>query len=114
MTYKLRDDIVLETIGGFYVLVALRSAWKECPFAMQLSPTTAAFWKAVKAGEKEDEIIKKVSASRGIDEKHVAKFLDLFIRDAKKYNYYAVYFPNGKKYNVTTTKARNDLVIEVQ
>lgn len=34
--------------------------------------------------------------------------------DAKKYNYYAVYFPNGKKYNVTATKARNDLVIEVQ
>ncbi len=35
-------------------------------------------------------------------------------QDVKKYNYYAVYCKNGKKYEVNASKSRNDLIIQIQ
>lgn len=89
MTYKLRDDIILEHVAGVYVLVALRSAWEECPFAIQIAPSMACLWNWIREGLPEEDLIRRLTAERGFPEEKAKKILSSFLR-ASEANHYLV------------------------
>ena len=89
MKYKLRDDIILEKIDNFYILVALRSAWKECPFAMQTIPPLAYIWEKTKDGKTEYEIIEGLKTDKNMDQKLAEKNYKFFISQCMKFHYLA-------------------------
>ena len=81
---KLRKDVVLEQVCGCYILVALRPAWKEYPFAMQISGSSALLWRCVRDGKSKEETLslleKKYGQSPERAEWQYGKFLD-YCRD---------------------------------
>ena len=87
MKYKLRDDVILEKIDNIYILVALRSAWKECPFAMQTAPSLAYIWEMIKQGKTEEDIIEGLKADKNMDQKLAEKNYRFFIRQSLKLHY---------------------------
>ena len=86
MKYELRKDIVLEKVDGIYVLVALRTAWKDCPFAMQTIPVYAEIWNSLEEKD-EEEIILEIQQSRGFSHEKAERVFSRFIESAIKYNY---------------------------
>ena len=87
MTLKLRNDVVLEKIAGSYLLVALRSAWGVCPFAIQISPFAACIWKGILDGLSEDEIIDFLCREKSMDQERARHVFTHFIKAAKDYHY---------------------------
>lgn len=87
MKYKLRDDIVLEKISNIYIFVALRSAWDECPFAVQAAPSLAYIWNLMKKGYEQKEIIYLLVSEKEMNQAQAQKNYDFFIRQASKFHY---------------------------
>ena len=87
MAIRLRNDIVLEKVSGIYILVAKRSAWDSCPFAIQAGPLTAHFWRGLQSGIDEDTIIESACQELKIPREKVIRFYGKFMETAKKYNY---------------------------
>ncbi len=87
MNYSLRKDVVLEKTDGVYVLIALRSAWKECPFAMPTIPIYADIWNQLKKGVGENSILQYLMDSRNFTYEKSKKVYDKFIEAASKYHY---------------------------
>ena len=85
--FKLRDDVILEKVSGVYLLVALRSAWDVCPFALQIAPYAAYFWKAIQDGRSEEEILTGVCRERGMEPKRAERAFQLFLKAAKENHY---------------------------
>ncbi len=48
--YKTRPGVVLTTIAGQYVLVAVKSLQDICPFSAQINETTAFCWRILEQG----------------------------------------------------------------
>jgi len=90
MKYHVRKDIVLEKVSGIYVLVALRSAWKECPFAMQTIPVYAEIWEKLNKNESSEKIIDYLMNIRGFSEERASKIYAKFIESAAKYRYLVI------------------------
>ena len=84
---RLRNDVVLEKIDGVWLLIALRSAWKECPFAMPTVPVYADIWKAIKAGRKETDIIDMLQQERGYSKEKAYMVLSVFVAAVRKNHY---------------------------
>ena len=87
MTYKLRDDIKLERVAGVYILVALRTAWEECPFAVQVAPTMASLWNWINEGLSEEELVDRLTLEEGFTEEKAQRILQSFIGASDKYHY---------------------------
>ena len=87
MNHHIRKDIVLEKVSGVYVLVALRSAWKECPFAMQTIPVYAEIWKQLGDGKTDEEIIRHLILVRGFSKERAEKIFGKFIESAAENHY---------------------------
>ena len=87
MKYHFREDVVLEQVGGIYMLIALRTAWGECPFAVQIAPVSACFWRGIKEGKDSEEIIERAAAERNLQKERVSRFFSHFIKAAQKYHY---------------------------
>ena len=85
---KLRDDIVLKRIDGVYVLIALKSAWDDCPFAIQIAPFAALIWQNMKSGRTESEIINELMEVKGFDKEKSEKLFRGFIKAAENYHYF--------------------------
>ena len=84
---NLRDDIVLEKVCGVYVLVALRSAWGTCPFALQIAPYAAYFWDAMREGKSSEEILEGACLERGMDRKRAERAYQMFLKAAEENHY---------------------------
>ena len=87
MTYKLRDDIILEHVAGIDILVALRPAWEECPFAVQVAPSMACLWNWIREGLPEEELMKRLMEERGFPEEKAGRLLGSFLKAAEEYHY---------------------------
>ena len=87
MTYKLKDNVLLEHVARTYMLVALRSAWGECPFAVQIAPSMAYVWKWLKEGFSKKAVIARLVSERGFSEVKARKIFDSFISSAETYHY---------------------------
>lgn len=87
MAVKLRDDIVLEEVCGVNVLVALRSAWGVCPFAIKVGPTAAFFWRSLREGKNEEEMLAERQKTLGIDMEKLRRLYERFLVEAEKYHY---------------------------
>ncbi len=88
MSYKLRNDVILEEVSGIHLLVALRSAWDDCPFALQIASISAHIWQCMKTEMSETEIIDNLISSRQLSMEKAKKTLDSFIRTAKHFHYF--------------------------
>lgn len=88
MSKMFREDVVLEKVSGINILVALRSAWGTCPFALQISPLAAYFWNALKSGIDEEIMIQQASEERQISQEKVRRFYDHFLEASRKYHYF--------------------------
>lgn len=84
---KLRDDVVLEKVSGVHLLVALRSAWGECPFVMQIAPFAAFFWKAMRDGLSDDQVIDLFSREMNRDQEKAQRAFAYFIKAAEANHY---------------------------
>lgn len=87
MTYKLRNDIILEYVAGVYMLVALRTAWEDCPFAIQIAPSMAFIWKWIKEGLSDKELIARLVEERGFSDEKATKILRTFISACESNHY---------------------------
>ena len=88
MSYKLREDVVLEHVCGANILVALRSAWDEYPFAMQISDSSALLWEMISSGTDREEIESHLIEKLGISTDKARSYYDRFIRYCEKNNYF--------------------------
>ena len=88
MTYKLRDDIVLENVCGANILVALRSAWDEHPFAIQISRSSALIWRCVKNCISKEIVIQKLCDEMHYSKETAEKRFDKFVSYCEKYHYF--------------------------
>ena len=86
---SLRDDIVLETVDGIRLLVALRPAWGTCPFAMPVIPVYADIWQAIKDGCDEEAVIAMLTERKGFTAEKAEHVLSSFIASAGKNHYLA-------------------------
>ncbi len=84
---SLRDDIVLETVDGIRLLVALRPAWGTCPFAMPVIPVYADIWQAIKNGRDEEAIVAMLIKRNGFTVEKADRILGSFLKAVRKYNY---------------------------
>ena len=87
MTYKLREDIILENVAGIDILVALRPAWGECPFAVQVAPSMARIWEWIREGLTEEEVTGRLITERGFPEEKAGRMLESFLKAAEEYHY---------------------------
>ena len=87
MKYKLRDDVVLEKVSGINMLISLRSAWGESPFALQIASVSAFIWRSLRDGLEDNEIIKSLVITRHYSEEKAERIFDNFIRSAEKFHY---------------------------
>lgn len=86
--HRLREDVVLEEICGAHILVALRSAWGQFPFAMQISGKSAMMWKSVREGLPEEVILDRLQTQYGLTRENAEKNYSRFITYCKKKNYF--------------------------
>lgn len=84
---RLRNDIVVHQVDGIWLLIALRSAWGECPFAVPASPVHVEMWNSVKAGKSEEEILGELQGSRGFSEEKARKVWQSFLKAAENNHY---------------------------
>ena len=87
MSYSLRKDVVLEKTDGVYVLIALRSAWKDCPFALTVIPVYAEIWSQLQEGKTEEDILQALAASHGFAYERAKSVFDKFIQAASSHHY---------------------------
>ena len=73
MSYHFRKDLVLENVAGAYIIVALRSAWDEYPFAIHVSSYTAHIWKSLEEGKEGEEVINSLITKFSISEEKATK-----------------------------------------
>ena len=92
---KLRDDIVLKKIDSVYALIALKSAWEDCPFAIQIAPYAAIIWKDIKHNKKKEEIIDDLMTSKGFNREKAEKLYSCFMDAAENYHYFIEDENNG-------------------
>lgn len=80
--------MILEKVSGIYLLVALRSAWGDCPFALIIAPVSACIWQCMKDGM-DDAAIREIIIMRyQFSEKKVENILRHFVSDAEKFHYF--------------------------
>lgn len=94
MAYKLRADVVLEHICGAHILVALRTAWGEYPFAMQISPVSAFIWECFEKECSRDEIESGLQVKFLMDTEKAESVVDKFISYCLKKQYFV---PSGEE-----------------
>ena len=87
MKYRLRNDVTLEVIDNISILIALRTAWNECPFAMQIAPAFAYIWKQLKNENTEDKIIEKLVSEKGMSVTKAENIYSNFIKKAKAFHF---------------------------
>ena len=85
--HYLRNDVVLEKVGEINLLISLRSAWGECPFALQIASISAYIWKSIKYGKEDSEIIEDLIGIRGLSRTKAENIFDNFIRTAERLHY---------------------------
>lgn len=88
MGYKFRDDIVLECVCGAYIIVALRPAWKEYPFAIKISSRSAYIWRGLESGKSESEIVKGLTDRYPVTSEWAEKLYQNFISYCVKHHYF--------------------------
>ena len=88
MAYKIREDVVLENVCGSHILVALRPAWKEFPFAMKISGRSALIWESVREGKPKEHILASLQDNYNLTFEEAASTYDRFISYCKKHNYF--------------------------
>lgn len=89
MARRLRDDVILEKVSGIHLLVSLRTAWGESPFALQIAPISADIWKLMKDGSDDETIIKFLTDTKGYSRAKAEQMLTNFIRSSEKLHYFA-------------------------
>lgn len=87
MAEHLRNDVVLESINGIHVLIALKSAWDDCPFMLQITPFTAYLWDTIQSGMTKEEIVKKGTLIFKYDKSLMEKKYSSFLHTARKMKY---------------------------
>ena len=87
MKYRLRRDVLLENVAGINVLIALRTAWDECPFGLQISPQTAFLWNCFKDEMSEKDILQTLISTYHYEPEIAEKRYQYFIKDAMKHHY---------------------------
>ena len=88
MARRLRDDVILEKVSGIHLLVSLRTAWGESPFAIQIAAVSAEIWKLMKEGKDDETIISFLTGTRGYSQKKAEEILTNFIRSAERLHYF--------------------------
>ncbi len=88
MSRRLRDDVILEKVSGIHLLVSLRTAWGESPFALQIASVSADIWKLMKDGAEDEEIIRFLMENKGYSREKAEGMLSNFIRSAEKLQYF--------------------------
>lgn len=89
MSRRLRDDVILEKVSGIHLLVSLRTAWGESPFALQIAPVSADIWTRMKEGMDDESIIAFLMESYGYTREKAEKMLESFVRSSEKLRYFA-------------------------
>ncbi len=59
--YKTRPGVVLTAIAGQYILVAVRSVRKLCPYITKINETAAFCWRLLERGSDLEDLTQKVS-----------------------------------------------------
>lgn len=85
--YRLREDVVLEELCGAYILVALRPAWKEYPFAIRISGSSAMMWKCVRDGVPTEETLRRLREEHGMPPEKAERIYMRFIEYCRKKKY---------------------------
>ncbi len=93
MVYKLRKDVVLAHVCGAHILVTLRPAWGEYPFAMQISPVSAFLWESFEKGASREEIESGLQESFCMRPEKAETSVDRFISYCLKKHYF---LPSGE------------------
>ena len=83
----LRPDVILKNVGETYMLVALRSAWKDCPFIMEISPLSAYFCDCLSNKMPESQILENVRFEKPISPERLKRIYDKFIEFAEDKHY---------------------------
>ena len=88
MARRLRDDVILEKVSGIHLLVSLRTAWGESPFALQIASVSADIWKLMKDGADDEAIVAFLTENKGYSREKAEEILANFIRSAEKLRYF--------------------------
>ena len=71
--YKTRPGIVLTSIAGQYVLVAVKSLRSICPYSAQVNETTAFCWRMLEEGTDFESLLAGLSEEYEIDDMETAR-----------------------------------------
>lgn len=85
--YKLRDDICVAEVDNIYLFIALRSAWDECPFAVQAAPVLVYIFNLLRSGYSDDEIIIKLIKEKKYTQERSERIFNNFKNKAKGLHY---------------------------
>ena len=86
--YKTRPGVVLTTIAGQYVLVAVKSLRDICPYSAQINETTAFCWRVLEEGTDFDNLLEKLAEEFEIDDpESVRADLEELLEQMKNANY---------------------------
>lgn len=85
MKYKTRDNDVLVSIQGVYLIIADVSSWDECSYCVQTNEMGAIIWKLLRDERSIDDIIFAINQEFDIpDQVQLLQDIENFIEELKK------------------------------
>ncbi|MBQ0066443.1 MAG: PqqD family protein [Firmicutes bacterium] len=87
MKYKLREDVVFETICDQSLLVATLTAREQCPYIMHLNEDSAFFVRLVLKEKTIQEITESIIENYEVSEEEALEGAKAFISELMKNNY---------------------------
>ncbi len=86
--YKTRPGVVLTSIAGRYVLVAVKSLRDICPFSAEINETTAFCWRMLEEGTDFESLLAGLTKQYEIDDPETARGdLEELLEQMKSANY---------------------------
>ena len=79
--YKARRGVVLTTVCGEHLLVAVKGLKDVCPFVTTLNESSAFLWKRLETGASEEELLAAVAEEYEVEDSESARAM---IRDFLK------------------------------
>ena len=86
--YKARRGVVLTTVCGEHLLVAVKGLKDVCPFVTTLNESSAFLWKRLENGASEEELLTAVAEEYDVEDMtSVRKMIENFLEQMREMHY---------------------------
>ena len=86
--YKTRRGVVLTSVCGEYLLVAVKGLSGVCPFVTTLNESSAFLWKRLENGAAEEELLAAVAEEYDVEDMaSVRKLIQDFLKQMRDMHY---------------------------